>query len=386
MAPPTTPNKGAGAFSSNTTPASTAPPSSLATPGRDSAYGSMADDGALAVTSSVQAFLLANGIHADVVALFTAEALLENAVDQQREAGLEQPAPAAPPDFAPAPPAPVVPAEAPRRAEVTAGSIPYKALPSFQKRKRPEDEADGANAINKKQKKTAPPPATTTTTTTTNSKANKAITKKTAAAPPPSPKVKDISYDIPATPFADLDWSEAPTNSTDLLTTFPPAALEPSEEAMCQYITPKYITWLRGHVEYISFRLAAVTVMLHRADYTVEAAQIGQFAVDLLGTGIYHIALQLYLKQTDEHDVWLHAEMAIADVIYYLRGGEKKATRGDLFEQAEVLREIAKGMGMRHGVVGEVTWTEKRAMASKRQIANGLNLHDSDDDLMLEEL
>ncbi|EME39741.1 hypothetical protein DOTSEDRAFT_37823 [Dothistroma septosporum NZE10] len=356
---PTTPSKGAGASSTtNTTtpPASMASSSSVATPGVDSAYDSMAESGAAAFTRHMQAFLAGNGIDAAVACLFTAGEILANALEQQRERALEQPPPTTPPYVAPTPPSSAAPVEAPRRAEITTGSIPYASLPSLQKRKRVEDEDDTDYAVTKKQrtKKTA-----SITTTTNDSRPKKAIIqKKTAAAPPPPPKVKDISYDVPAIALKDLDWSEAPPKfdekREERIANFPAAALEQADDAISrrEYWTQKYIDWLKGHVEYISFRLAAVTVMLHGANYHDETLTIGQFSINLLGPELYHIALHHFLKQTDDHDVWLHAEMAIADVVYYLRGGEKKSTRGDLFEESEKLRVMARDMGMAHGIWG----------------------------------
>ncbi|KAK4497536.1 hypothetical protein PRZ48_011987 [Zasmidium cellare] len=115
----------------------------------------------------------------------------------------------------------------------------------------------------------------------------------------------------------------AEMSSTIYVSTFPLSAgtplgeLTPTTTAVSINPRRKYVAYLTEKDNYIfvAMRFGAVCAALTRFDMTDSASKIGQFAVDLLGTGMFLTALEHYLGEVAVGDDLVSVKYCMADLI-----------------------------------------------------------------------
>lgn len=94
------------------------------------------------------------------------------------------------------------------------------------------------------------------------------------------------------------------------------AALAPADDAIStKFPNERYYKFMEHALEYVAYRLPAVVVTLARAQRMTSAVIFGQFAVNLLGQGIFTTMVADFERATTRGDDIELAKMCLADCI-----------------------------------------------------------------------
>ncbi|CAK4022909.1 Hypothetical predicted protein [Lecanosticta acicola] len=212
------------------------------------------------VTASMQAFLRQQGVAEEVLALFTAEVILANAVEEMESRGLA--AALLPPDA-------TVVDQAVR--QVSRSSSPVSTM-----------EMDGQQQLGEQ---LSPAPSRSQS---------------------PEAAASDDSDSERASRSASPQAPPSSSSAFPLVEASPLARLTAAPKSVSRVPNPKYTTFQRDESEtfrFLSTRLASAMVALHRVTRTGDALVLGQFGVDFLGRENLFTSLEFYLgTDTDEDD------------------------------------------------------------------------------------